>query len=718
MTLNLRLVYYAIGLLAILFASAARSNDLLDAAQPWDGPVPLARYFDVLEDPQGTLTLADVRKADIAARFKPSSTTKDALNYGITPSTYWLRLSLKNGGDQPIERFLEIAYARLLTVDFYKIAPGQTDQVIESGYGKPFDSRVYKHRFFVFPVTLAPQTEHVIYLRVQSRTSLEIPAKLWKPREFHVSERLDYMAQAAYFGMAGAMILFNFLLLMSLRDRGYLLYILFVVANASGIAASTGIGIEYFWGDFPDWTTLSFAASAHATGVFLAAFMRHMVGTATLLPKWDKLIIALIAINAGGFVLQFFTYQVKFVLAMMIISALLIIAVAIYLSLKRNRAAYLFLAAFTVLLASVVILSLRISGLLPSNFFTINGVQIGSALEMIVLAFALADRFHVLRAEKERAQQEALSAERRVVETLKASERILETRVEERTAELSATVDRLKQTQSDLVEAEKLASLGSLVAGVAHELNTPIGNALTTATALEGSTRSFQELAATQSLKRSSLDGFLNTTLEMGQLVVRSLFRAAQLISSFKQVAVDQTSERKRCFDLRELVENNIATLRPSFKNASWSLHVDPIPQILCDSYPGPLGQIVVNIVQNAHIHAFEGRASGQLRITARTIDDQVELKFIDDGIGMSKESVAHVFDPFYTTKLGKGGSGLGMAISRNMAMHLGGSLSVKSIEGQGTTFTLRIPLIVPDSADSPNEAEPVVRAIQGNSNE
>ncbi|MBK6906114.1 MAG: hypothetical protein IPH08_02895 [Rhodocyclaceae bacterium] len=123
MTLNLRLVYYAIGLLAILFASAARSNDLLDAAQPWDGPVPLARYFDVLEDPQGTLTLADVRKADIAARFKPSSTTKDALNYGITPSTYWLRLSLKNGGDQPIERFLEIAYARLLTVDFYKIAP-------------------------------------------------------------------------------------------------------------------------------------------------------------------------------------------------------------------------------------------------------------------------------------------------------------------------------------------------------------------------------------------------------------------------------------------------------------------------------------------------------------------------------------------------------------------------------------------------------------------
>lgn len=688
-------------LLALLCARAASANDALDAALPWDGPVPLARYFDVLEDPTGSLTFDDIRNPEVAARFKPSSTTRDALNYGVTPSTYWLRASLINSGGRPLERLLEIAYPRLLTVDFYHLSPGLADQVFNSGYGRPFANRPYKHRFFVFPLSLASASEHTIYLRVQSLTSLEIPAKLWEPAAFHVSERIDYMAQAAYFGMVAAMILFNFLLLVSLRDKGYLLYILFVTANASGVAAATGIGIEYLWGDLPYWSTISFAASAHLTAVFLLAFMRHMMSTATLLPRVDRVIKAFIVANAGGFAVQLVTYQVKFVLSMMVVAPLFAIAIALYLSIKRERAAYLFLAAFTVLLASVIMLSLRISGFLPINFLTINGVQIGSALEMIVLAFALADRFHVLRAEKEKAQHEALNAERRMVESLRASERALETRVEERTAQLSATVERLKRTQSDLVEAEKLASLGSLVAGVAHELNTPIGNALTTATALEDETRKFKVALHEQTLKRSTLVRFVDSSIEMGQLVVRSLYRAAHLISSFKQVAVDQTSEKKRRFDLKALIENNVTALQPSFKSACWTLEVDAAPGIVCDSYPGPLGQVIVNIVQNAHVHAFAGRATGRLRITSSRTGDQVVLEFADDGVGMTPETLAHAFDPFYTTKFGEGGSGLGLAISKNIATLLGGSLTVTSVVGQGTTFTLRMPMIAPEHSET-----------------
>ena len=690
---TLRFLFNALLLLALLMPAGASAASL-DTRLSAQRPVALAAHFEVLEDPLGTLTLSDIQQPEQARRFRPSGATNDALNYGVTASAYWLRVTLDNPTSAPVERLLEIAYTRLQSIELFQLIDGQTLQHVRTGFSQPFASRPYPHRFFVFPLVLPAQTQSTVYLRIASVASVEVPATLWTPQQFQANERVDYMLQAAYLGMVAAMLLFNLLLLMSLRERGYLLYILYVLANTAVVLSSTGLGAEYLWGDLPGWTLISFAASTHLTGFFILAFMRHMLGTARRLPRMDKLLIAFMAAHAIGFVLQLYSYQLRLVLLMALVTAALMIGVALYLSLLRQRSAYLFLAAFTVLLSAVIIFPLRISGWLPTNFWTVNGIQIGSALELIVLAFALADRFHVLRAEKERAQQEALNAERKAVEVLRHSERILEARVEERTAELSATVDRLQQIQSELVEAEKFASLGSLVAGVAHELNTPIGNALTTATALEANTRDFIQLSATQPLRRSAFEGYLNNSLEMGQLVVRSLHRSAALISSFKQVAVDQSSEQRRSFDLGELIENNISTLRPSFKTAKWTLLLEPMPPIPCESYPGPLGQIILNIVQNAHVHAFEGRDSGCLRISASSEGDEAEIRFSDDGVGMSRDTLAHVFDPFFTTKLGKGGSGLGMAISKNLATHLGGQLNVTSREGLGTCFTLRIPRV------------------------
>jgi PAS domain S-box-containing protein len=277
----------------------------------------------------------------------------------------------------------------------------------------------------------------------------------------------------------------------------------------------------------------------------------------------------------------------------------------------------------------------------------------------------------------------------------------LETRVAERTAELSQTLATLKRAQDELVQSEKLASLGQLVAGVAHELNTPIGNALMTTTAMSDSAQNFQAEVAKGNIKRSSLDAFIQQSLEGALLAERSLHRASELVRSFKQVAVDQASERRRRFDLKETVSEIIYTLRPNFKGTAWRFEVDIPADIELDSYPGPLGQIVINLVMNAVLHAFEGRAEGRVILHAeREGTTDVVIVCSDDGNGIPSDHLPRIFDPFFTTRLGQGGSGLGLSIVHGLVTQvLGGQLRVESTVGNGTRFTLKIPLLAPELA-------------------
>ena len=384
------------------------------------------------------------------------------------------------------------------------------------------------------------------------------------------------------------------------------------------------------------------------------------------------------------------------------LEAVVILCISVFCAVKGQRSARLFSGIFLVFLLAAITANLRRYGVVPNNVITANGMQVGSAIEMLLLAYALADRFNVIRADRESAQAEALEAQRRLVEGLRDSERILEARVDQRTSELSATVTRLQQTQRDLVEAEKLASLGSLVAGVSHELNTPIGIALTAASTLEDGAREFKRVMNDEGIRRSTLETFVQRSIDMGELLVRSCHRAANLISSFKQVAVDQTSEHRRVFDLLELVNDNLTSLRPSLKNAAWTIEVDIPAGIQCDSYPGPLGQVLTNLIQNAGVHAFEDRASGLLRISAGAHTDMVELCISDNGQGMSAPTLARIFEPFYTTKLGKGGSGLGLAICRNMVTGvLGGQLTATAQLGTGSQFVVRFPMVAPQSTQN-----------------
>jgi signal transduction histidine kinase len=268
----------------------------------------------------------------------------------------------------------------------------------------------------------------------------------------------------------------------------------------------------------------------------------------------------------------------------------------------------------------------------------------------------------------------------------------------------------LRDAKDQLVVHEKLAALGALVAGVAHELNTPIGNSLLTASTLQDNTDALEAAAASGTMRRSALTGYIASCREGLELVTRGLRAAGELVQSFKQVAVDRATEQRRPFDFLRTSQEVVATLQRSIQVAGHRLHLDIEPGIVLDGYPGPYGQVLTNLINNAVLHAFEPKKNGTMRLQAKVQHAiQVEIRFSDDGVGIAAENLKRIFDPFFTTKLGQGGSGLGMSISYNIVTSLfGGELDVTSTPGQGSCFVLRLPLQAPQhTVDNPHMQAP-----------
>lgn len=273
----------------------------------------------------------------------------------------------------------------------------------------------------------------------------------------------------------------------------------------------------------------------------------------------------------------------------------------------------------------------------------------------------------------------------------------LERRVAQRTQELSDALERLTAAQAELVQAEKMSALGTMVAGVAHELNTPIGNSLTVASTLQNQAQEFNTIVA-QGLTRKQLEYFVHRVQEGAGILMHALSNAAELVASFKQVSVDQTSVNRRTFDLRTTVDTILLTLETDVGKTGHTVECLIPAGIGMNSFPGPLGQVLANLINNALLHAFENKPHGTVTITAILQDEHhVCMTVQDDGDGIAPAHLNRVFDPFFTTKLGKGGSGLGLHIVYNLVQDLlGGRIQVDNTPGSGACFTLLLPLDAP----------------------
>ncbi|HJV01905.1 MAG TPA: HAMP domain-containing sensor histidine kinase [Burkholderiaceae bacterium] len=275
--------------------------------------------------------------------------------------------------------------------------------------------------------------------------------------------------------------------------------------------------------------------------------------------------------------------------------------------------------------------------------------------------------------------------------------------------ETAKALDDLRRTQESLLQAERLASLGGLVAGVAHEINTPVGIALTSASVLLEATEKVHQAIEGGNIKKSDITRYVETAGESTRLIMNNAYRAAHLIHSFKQIAVDQVSEARRRFELRDYITEVVASLQPKLKKTHIHVTIACPPDIVLDSYPGALAQVITNLTLNCVEHAFEPDAEGTIAINVVQDGDWIEMQVVDNGKGIAPDMIDKVFDPFVTTRRGQGGTGLGLNIVFNLiAKQFGGNITVSSTLGHGASFVLRIPMVTPvDEAHPAAPAQP-----------
>lgn len=292
-----------------------------------------------------------------------------------------------------------------------------------------------------------------------------------------------------------------------------------------------------------------------------------------------------------------------------------------------------------------------------------------------------------------KALNEEIENRNKAEEALKSLNEELESRVRERTVELEQSIITLKNTKDKLIQSEKLASLGVLVSGVAHEINTPLGVAVTATSYLSDIVESCKAAFESNNLKRKDLENFMRAISDSSGIIMKNLTRAAERVNSFKKLAVDQTSGEKRIFNVKEYLNDILESLHPKLKHTRHLVKIDCPDDIALNSYPGAYSQIITNLIFNSLIHGFDGVNSGIIEINIKKENNSIILLYKDDGIGMVSEDLARIYDPFFTTKRTSGGSGLGMNIVYNLVTGtLNGTIDCKSEPGKGVHFTLILP--------------------------
>ena len=425
----------------------------------------LRPHVEVLEDRHRQWRLEDVESAAFEQRFRSVAGTGD-LNFGFTSSAYWMRVQLASAAPSTLATLLEVAHPSLDRVELFSRRDGVPIQ-LRSGYMTRFAERPFAHRNHVFPLALAPGTTQTVYLRVVSRGSLTVPLNLWSPAALHTVDQQAYSLLAFYFGMIVALSVYNLLLYFSLRDPIYAVYAAFAVCMGLAQAAMQGLGNAFLWGPWPEAGNWILPSCFSLTGLFAAEFVRRFLDTANQLPRINRLILVVqvgFLIAAVG---PAFFPNPPFAIATAVLGTLFcgISMLSGLLAIRQGQpSAGLYLAATSALVLGVAAYALRLLGLIPTTFLTSNGMQLGSALEMLMLSLSMANRIHLLRHEKSLAQAEALRSKQAAMDAMQASEKVLEQRIVERTAELAQANAKLQQNEAAL----KALALQDALTGLAN----------------------------------------------------------------------------------------------------------------------------------------------------------------------------------------------------------------------------------------------------------
>ena len=630
-------------------------------------PVNLSSNAEVLIDPSGTLSLKEVLSRN--NQFTPSTPHGEDLNFGFTSSTHWIKLTLSRTPEADPNWILSVPYQTLDHLTLY--APDK--EAVATGNLQPFSSRPIKSRFFAFPITVGTEPQY-FYLQVRSQYALTIPLELWTPQAYYEYTQDTWGLQALYFGGLIALVIYNFLLFLYLRDRSFLLYTLFAISMGMAMFAGNGYGRIYLWQNSPYWDEIAqcvcLSLAALFGILFTNAFLRSKINT----PRLYKVLLGFSLCYAIIAIAMPLAHRINlptsyFFLSFAIlapITTLLLVATGILALRSGQREARFFLLAWGLLWAGGFVAAMRSFGLVPSTLFTNYAVQISSAFEMLLLSFALADRIRIERQAREKAQTEKILAERGLVETLKNSEQLLEKTVALRTAELETSLKKEKNLR------DLSARFGAFIS---HEFRNPL-NLIESQVALFRRERKHEIDNAEQRLQNIShaahhLAGLFDRWLKSDRL----------------NHAIDSAKP--------EPIELEIWL--PTFINSAQSLYEDhpiqcgPIESTLLMADTNLLKTALLNLIDNA---AKYSEPHSPITVSVLIGSQSIGIEVTDIGIGIAPENFTKIFEEYFrsTDAAQIPGVGLGLAFTQQIMDLHKGRIELISKPNFGSSFRLWFP--------------------------
>lgn len=640
-------------------------------------------------------------------------------NLGISDVPVYMRFSIENLSRNS-NLALQCDNPILDHIVVYEIRPEGVFQLAEAGEVFPFSTNKQLNPDYLFELEMPIGKTRDFLIKVYSGEQLNLPFQIGTSEAFVSRQMNKNVFFSIYFGIVLVMLVYNLFVYLSIKDRTYLFYVLNVFFVGGVQLVLNGYGNRFFW-PLCEWmrlhdTYLGGAASGISSVIFAQAFLKIRFHA-----KWLNYILNVYIALYGLSIVFALIGQLNWSYSLINFcgaAAFLLLIAAIIAARKGFRAARFYLLAWTIFLLGVTSFVLKDFGILPYNSFTLYSLAAGSAMEMILISFALADRINVLKKEKEESQLKALNILKQNELMVKEQNLMLEGKVDERTRELKRSnmelkeaLQNLKETQTQLVEAEKMASLGQLTAGIAHELNNPINFVSSNVNPLKRDINDILDLvdrydqaileedirAKLVEIKaykeeidlpylRQEIDKLLNG-ISIGAT------RTAEIVKGLRMFSRLDEQDLKHV-NVADCIESSLVILRSELKHrATVVKDFKPVEQIDC--FPGKLNQVFVNLLSNS-IQAIAKAGlppeEGTIQIKLDQDAGHVYVAIKDNGIGMDEKVKSRIFEPFFTTKGVGEGTGLGMSIVLGIINDHKGRIEVQSSPGAGTEIIITLP--------------------------
>jgi len=638
-------------------------------------------------------------------------------NLGITSYNYWVKISIANLSESE-ELFVNVIQPAIDRIEFYD--PSISNSAKYS-YGDTVacKDRVVKNQNFIFPVSIKKGNTKTVYLKISSGDMIQLPIEIGNSSFVQQSSSKKDTLFGLYAGIMLAMLLYNLFIFISTKEKTYILYVVyitFVFLTQTNILGYTG---RFLFFDFPDlerYSVYVFSALVPIAGMLFMISFLHLKRNGKKFIPFMYIIAAVYAVALVLALNDNFQISYKILQGCASTAALYQLVIAIILTIRQVPQAKNFLVAWSAFLVGVVVFVLKDFEIVPYNELTYNMMSIGSAVESVLLSFALADRINSLKREKEMSQNRMLIALKENERMISSQNTELERRVGERTTaleqsnlELNSTLRNLKEAQKQLIEAEKLASLGQMTAGIAHELNNPINfvqsnvaplkRDIDELTELINKVHSGSPLSHNEKLQIEFVHQEINQLLsgiEEGSKRTAEIIRGLRIFSRMDRDSIVSAN-------INDCIQSTLIVMKSNTKGEVTIVKElqNDMPNIEC--FPGKLNQVLVNLITNA-IHAtclpYRNQRDRVIKIRSFRSTNSVVIAIKDNGRGIEETILQKIFDPFFTTKDVGEGTGLGLSIVLGIVKEHNGHIDVQSTLGEGTEFLIYLPLI-PESIRS-----------------